>query len=159
MRAPWRFLAALLALPPAVVFWHLERPRVTQGRSDPPPMVAPSPRQAVDGRDTGAGLIARNPFRRDRRPAVQAYHTAGGATPSGVERPVPLPPRPPLQVSGVAWGTPPSAVLEGLPGHDGGIVVHAGDTLGGVVVVRIARTDVQVQGFDTTWTLQVRQPW
>lgn len=159
MPVPWRFLAALLALPPAVAFWHLEQPRAAHGRGYPSPAAAPSSRQAAGARGTGPGLLPKNPFRRDRRPAPVAYRTGEGAAHPGGEHAAPPPEPPPLRMSGVAWGSAPSAILEGLPGREGGVVVHVGDTLGGVVVVRISRSEVQVRGFDTTWTLEVRQPW
>jgi hypothetical protein len=37
--------------------------------------------------------------------------------------------------------------------------VRAGDVVGGVTVKRIEQVRVIAVGFDTTWTLTVREPW
>jgi len=98
--------------------------------------------------------VARDPFRADRRPAVIAYDPARGAAPLPDG-----PPKPQLALTGVVWGEVPEAVIEGLPTAPGPRVVRAGDVVGGVTVKRIEQARVIAVGFDTTWTLTVRQPW
>jgi hypothetical protein len=93
--------------------------------------------------------IANDVFRTDRRPS----HVAFGAVPI-TGAPASSPPRPHVTVGGIA-GPPWRAVLNGIPNHDGGIVMAPGDTLGGLRVRSIRRDTVIVQGQDTTWTLTV----
>ena len=71
----------------------------------------------------------------------------------------PRAPRPALTLSGIVWGAAPSIVLEGIPGTDGPRVLSRGDTLGGLRIRQIRRSDVVVTGLDTTWVLRVREVW
>ena len=104
-------------------------------------------------------IVHRDLFRLARSPAAILYDPrAAVASGSVVEPPAP-PPRPALVVSGILWGKSPSAVLEGVPGSDEATLVRPGDTLGGLHVLRITAAAVTVRGFDTTWTLSLRQPW
>lgn len=105
--------------------------------------------------DAAISLVDADPFRTSRHPSPIAYHTdVEGAPPSP-----PRPPRPGLSVSGIIGGPPWSAVLEGLPGHEGGTVVHPGDTLGGLRIRSVRRDTVVISGVDTTWRLIVRRAW
>jgi hypothetical protein len=98
--------------------------------------------------------VARDLFRADRRPAVVAYDPSRGAAPLPEG-----PPKPQLALTGVVWGDVPEAVIEGLPTAPGPRVVRAGDVVGGVTVKQIEQNRVIAVGFDTTWTLTVREPW
>jgi hypothetical protein len=98
--------------------------------------------------------IARNPFRVDRRPARVAYDPVRAATP-----PAPQPPKPVLVLAGIVWGADPTALIEGLPGIEGSRVVRVGEVVGAFTVRAIERDRVTVTGMDTTWTLQVKEPW
>ncbi|HWZ28401.1 MAG TPA: hypothetical protein VNX15_07560 [Gemmatimonadales bacterium] len=100
------------------------------------------------------GAVARDVFRADRRPAAVAYDPSRGAAPLPDG-----PPKPQLTLTGVVWGEVPEAVIEGLPTASGPRVVRVGDVVGSVTVKRIEQTWVMVVGFDTTWTLTVREPW
>lgn len=100
-------------------------------------------------------LISMDPFRAGRRPSPIAYSpTIEGAPP-----PTQGTPRPSLGVSGIIGGPPWSAVLEGVPGREGGTVVRSGDTLSGLTVRSVDRERVVISGMDTTWRLIVRRPW
>lgn len=101
-----------------------------------------------------------DPFRLDRHPAAVAYRPELEGMPQTVSRS----PRPPLVVQGIVglgsagrarWG----GLLGGIPGRDGAVLVHAGDTVGGLTVRRVGRDTVVVSGSDTTWRLTVRQAW
>jgi hypothetical protein len=61
-------------------------------------------------------------------------------------------------VTGI-FGPPWQAVVEGIPGREGGVVVREGEVLGELRVRSIKRDTVVVVGFDTTWALAVRRPW
>ena len=95
------------------------------------------------------------PFRLpSRRPAVRY-----GASPVVAPAPVPRPPKPALALTGVLWGPEPAALLLGLPGAEGEVVVHPGETHGSIHVRAIHPQAIELEGMDTTWVLTVRMPW
>jgi hypothetical protein len=100
-------------------------------------------------------LVARDPFRLERKPSGVAYSPALEGTPP----PPPRPPRPALAVAGIVGGPPWEALLEGIPGREGSALVRRGDTLGGLRVRAITKDTVRITGMDTTWTLTVRRAW
>jgi hypothetical protein len=101
------------------------------------------------------GIVAANPFRLERRPTAIPY---GSETePDG--RYESVPPKPDLLLTGVLGGPPWQAVLTGVPGHDGSVVVREGESIDVFVVSRVTRDTVVVQGADTTYVLTVRTPW
>jgi hypothetical protein len=133
------------------------------GASDLPPW---TPAPLVVRRTSVASLsamsqhiVARDPFRLDRRPSSIAYTPiVDGASPQP-----PRPPKPPLAVTGIVGGPPWEALMEGIPGREGGVLVRRGDRFGDstarLTVRRIAKDTVIVVGVDTTWTLTVRRAW
>lgn len=104
-------------------------------------------------------VAAGDPFRLDRAPAPIGFSSQQQLAP-GTPPPPPPPPRyrPPLAVSGIV-GPPWQALLEGVPGRNGAVVVARGDTLARLRIRSIDRDLVVVQGPDTTWRLTVRKPW
>ena len=102
-----------------------------------------------------ANLVARDPFRADRSPAMVPFNPLP-AEQAYVEPP---PPKPAISVSGIVWGAEPSAVIEGLPGIEGGQLMRVGDAVAGITLKRITESRVTLTGMDTTWTLSVRKPW
>ena len=113
--------------------------------------VPPFPRSAVPSFRRSAPT----PFRLPSRQPVVRY----GAPPAVVAAPVPQPPKPVLALTGVLWGSEPAALLRGIPGTDGEIVVHRGETHGPIHVRAIHPQAIELEGMDTTWTLTVRTPW
>jgi hypothetical protein len=101
-----------------------------------------------------AAVVSRDPFRLGRRPLLPAYDPLRLA-----EQLAPQPPKPRLIVVGVVNGSEPSAVIEGLPGVEGSRVVRVGDVVAGLQIKRIANGRVVIAGMDTTWVLEVREPW
>ena len=73
--------------------------------------------------------IANDVFRTGRHPSRVAFGTVPIAS-----APVSSPPRPHVTLGGIAGGPPWRAVLNGIPNYEGGTVVAAGDTLGGLRV-------------------------
>ena len=71
----------------------------------------------------------------------------------------PPPPKPALSLSGILWGKEPAAILEGIPGREGQVVLRQGHGDGVLRVTRIDTASVVITGLDTTWVLRVRQPW
>ena len=106
------------------------------------------------------GIVERDLFRFGRKPAATAYDPArGAAPPPPAATPPPLPPKPALVLVGIVDGSPPQAILDGLPGSVGSRAMRVGDTVGGVSVIGIQGDTVRVAGMDTTWVLTVREPW
>jgi len=127
--------------------------QVTQGAAVSGGTTSASPGAAVLA-SLASSVVARDPFRLDRRPSRVAYGTEPPAptTPSDPSR------RPRLLLSGV-FGPPWQAVLEGVPGREGSVVARVGDVFGELRVRSIRRDTVVVQGADTTWKLTVRHVW
>lgn len=103
----------------------------------------------------GEGLVARDPFRLERRPSPVPYSPALESAPP----PPPRPPRPALAVAGIVGGPPWEALLDGVPGRQGSVLVRGGDTLGGLRVRSVTKDNVRITGMDTTWVLTVRRVW
>jgi hypothetical protein len=51
------------------------------------------------------------------------------------------------------------ALLDGVPGKSGSVLVHAGDTLAGLRVRSLGPNGITITGFDTTWKLTLKKPW
>jgi hypothetical protein len=94
--------------------------------------------------------VTHDPFRVDRKPAMIAFSMA----PSGVAGP-PVPPAPIVRIvlHGTIGGPPWHAIISGIPGRDGTIVVSSGDTLGTVAIRSVNRDGVTVRVRDSTWTV------
>jgi hypothetical protein len=104
-----------------------------------------------------ARLLAHDPFRLDRTPADVRYNPwapVAAATP-----PPPAPPRPPLALAGLVGGPPWNALIEGIPGHEGGVLLQLGDSANGVRFVALRGDTVVLAAFDTTWSLTARRAW
>jgi hypothetical protein len=99
-------------------------------------------------------IVSRDPFRIGRRPLLPAYDPM-----RLTEQLAPPPPKPTLILVGVVNGVDPSAVIEGLPGVEGSRVVRVGDVVAGLQVKKITDSRVFIAGMDTTWVLEVREPW
>lgn len=106
------------------------------------------------GTDSVAAIVSRDPFRVGHRPALPAYDPLRLA-----EQLAPPPLRPTLVLVGLMEGSSPSAIIEGLPGVEGARVVRAGDVIGPLAVKKVGSGRVVITGMDTTWVLQVREPW
>lgn len=98
-------------------------------------------------------VIANDPFRLDRRPAELPFGTAPRSA-EALARPTEVAPT----VSGIV-GPPWRAVLEGIRGREGSILVAKGDTVGGYRIVSLSTDTVVIQAKDTTWRLSVRKAW
>jgi len=101
-----------------------------------------------------SAIVSRDPFRIGRKAATSPYDPLQVA-----EQMTPRPPRPVLTLEGIVDGPEPSAVLEGLPGVDGFRIVRVGDVIAGLQIKQIKKTAVVIVGMDTTWVLEVREPW
>lgn len=117
---------------------------------------APAPPDTGALRKSTARLRQHNPFRLDRKPADVRYNPW---EPVAVAAPPPAPPRPPLALAGLIGGPPWSALVEGIPGREGGVLLQAGDSVNGIRLVAIRGDTAVLSGFDTTWALTARRAW
>lgn len=152
-RALW--LVTLLALAVGIVTLRAGG-SVAMGASSTsvlPAAVRPPDRAAPESLEVAVGDIAdRNLFRPERASAEEREEappipTAGVVAPST---------RPRLMLRGVLGGPPWDAVIEGIPGREGAVVVRAGQSISGITVRSVRRDTVHVRGFDTTWALTLR---
>lgn len=123
------------------------------------PMVWPAPLpNATASADSLAVLQARivdaDVFRLDRKPAMVTYRVEGD-TSGTVPQPAPLP-KPVLKLVGIVGGPPWAALVDGIPFHDGTVLVYAGDTVGGLRIRDISAAAVTVTGVDTVWRLSTK---
>lgn len=104
-------------------------------------------------------IDARNPFERFGA-AERARVTTVTTGPVAFAVTPPHPPRPALGLRGVV-GVEPGlrAVVDGVPGAEGGVLLAAGDTIRGLRVRRVTADTVVIQGADTVWRLTMRRTW
>lgn len=100
-------------------------------------------------------IVARDPFRLDRRPPQVRFDPNPNSPPG----PPPPPPRTPSPTLVGISGPPWQAILEGVPGREGAVVTAVGGTPGGLTVVRITRDSVIIEAADTVFALTVRRAW
>jgi len=93
--------------------------------------------------------ISNDPFRLSNEPAAVRYDaSAEGEVVSAV--PVV---RPTLVLKAIIGGPPWQAVIDGIPGQPPGTIAAPGARFDKLVVRRVTRDTVVVQGPDTTWLL------
>jgi hypothetical protein len=105
-------------------------------------------REAVD-------VITRGNLFHPERAPVEVVQAPALVLPMGA----PPSAKPQLVLRGVLGGPPWDALIEGVPGREGAVVLRAGETSAGLTLRRIGRDTVVVTGYDTTWKLTVRRPW
>lgn len=101
-----------------------------------------------------ARIAAHDLFRFDRRPATMPYDPQRPAAVLGTY----TPPKPALRLVGLVSAAEPAALIEGLPGIEGGRVLRRGDRIAGLTIAAIERGRVRVVGMDTVWVLTLRRP-
>lgn len=96
--------------------------------------------------------VQSDPFRADRHPASVPF----SMTPAGSSAPL-IPAGPPLRIAlrGTIGGPPWRAILSGIPGHDGTVLLSPGDSLGGILVRRVTRDSAVVRLKDSTWAVAI----
>lgn len=102
-------------------------------------------------------IVGDDPFRLDRKPADVAY----GATPDSIANralAAAAAPHPPLVLVGIV-GPPWRALVDGVPGHDGSMVLRSGQVVAGLRVRDVTATVATVATSDTTWHLTVKRTW
>ncbi|HXE60059.1 MAG TPA: hypothetical protein VN607_05110 [Gemmatimonadaceae bacterium] len=155
-RCAWA--VTVIALASAVRTWY----RISLPVEAPIPAIWPvSPPARPIAADSLGVLTARivdsDPFRLDRKPAAVAY----GVTPDPLANESPVPPaapRPPLVLVGIV-GPPWRALVDGVPGHDGSLVLRAGQSVGDLRVREVNASTATISAADTTWHLAVKRTW
>ena len=100
--------------------------------------------------DAAATIVANDPFRLSNTPPTVRFTAAM----NGVAPPPPV--RPPFAVRAIVGGPPWSALLDGVPGQPGSVVVSAGSTYDKFRIRSVSRDTVVVQAPDTTWKLTIK---
>jgi hypothetical protein len=103
-------------------------------------------------------VITHDLFRFGRRPAEISYDAGRDLNAPNQVIGAPPIPRPQPLLRGLISGDTARALIEGFPGIDGSRLLRAGEGLNGLYVASIARGQVRVTGFDTTWVLTLRRP-
>lgn len=158
------WLAALVLLAVGASRWRAAAPAPPGAVPSALSLTPPEPARVGAERlsDAVRTVAGGNPFRLDRVPAPVPFGepAAGDGFGGGMPPPYepPPPPRPPLAVSGIA-GPPWRAVLEGVPGREGGVVVQRGDVLGELRVRDVTSSTVVIAAPDTVWRLTLRRQW
>ncbi len=163
MTMPWLeralWIGVLLALGAGVVTAH-QRSAQLWAAATPTVLsvIAAAPtRPARDTLESAVDEIAdRNLFRPERTSAEQ-HPSTQPTMPMAMPQPPSSKPR--LVLRGVLGGPPWDAIIEGIPGHDGSVVLRAGQSLGGITVRAVRRDTAYARGLDTTWALPLARSW
>lgn len=151
-------LAAVVTLG-SIVAWTtaVPAPSSEERQSETGAPAAPAKPDSVASGKSTARLRQRDPFRLDRKPTDVRYNPW---EPVAVAAPAPPPaPRPPLALAGLLGGAAWTALVEGIPGREGGVLLRVGDSVNGVKLVALRGDTAWLSGFDTTWALTPRRAW
>jgi hypothetical protein len=149
-------IAGLLPAALALSRWPGER-RLPPGPGAVVEAGPPEPPSGPTLDSTASAVAMQAPFRRSRRQARAAYDPSVSDAPVAVAEPAVA--KPALVLAGFALGDRPIAVLEGVPGFDGPLVLAEGESAAGVRIRRVRQGGVVVVGYDTLWTLVLKEPW
>ncbi len=131
-------------------------PLVAAPAEGPTAAVPPAPAASVrlNGDSIAQRVIARNPFRAHRTPAVVRFNP--DLSPGAGPPPMPGPPRPTLALVGVVLGAEPAALVDGLPGAESTRALRVGETVAGYRLREVHADRAVVAAPDTTYVLFVR---
>jgi hypothetical protein len=154
--AAWALAAVSMVA--SIGAWSTAVPRVA------PPAAADLTSAGRPARPDTNGLAAaaaatrrRDPFRLERRPTSVRYDPWAPLVPAGPAAPAPS--RPALALVGLLGGPPWHALVEGIPGREGGVLMQLGEEVNGIRFRALRGDTVLVSGLDTTWTLTPRRAW
>lgn len=101
-------------------------------------------------------VVGSDPFRLSRRPSSIAFEAGTSSNETfepqrsaGLE----------LILAGVLGGPPWQAVLKGVPGRPGSVVVREGESIDDLLIASVTKDSVVVSGADTSWVLKVDGTW
>lgn len=163
MTTPWLeralWLAALLALVAGTVEALRRSARLLSAASStllPAIAVAPA-RPSADSLESAVIEIADRNLFRPERASAERHESAQPTRPMVMPQPPSAKPR--LVLRGMLGGPPWDAIIEGIPGREGSVVLRAGQSLGGITMRAVRRDTAYARGFDTTWTLTLARTW
>lgn len=126
--------------------WRLGAPPVVASAAERPSPIAQPRRNPVE-----ATSLRSNPFRLDRRMGAAPTRQLATA-PEPAQAPASMP-----RLTGIVWSADPAAVLEGLPGADGAVVMRLGQRAFGATLDRIDPAGVRLTSGATVWQLTLAQ--
>jgi hypothetical protein len=148
----WMLLAATVAASVAATFrWrHASPPRLPRhvialARASARPR--PSDSALSEAEDA---TVDNDPFRLANEPARVRYDQSTDGAIAATTAPIV---RPTLVLKAIIGGPPWQAVIDGIPGQPPGTIASPGSRFDKLVVRRVTRDTVIVQGPDTTWSL------
>ncbi|MDH4131514.1 MAG: hypothetical protein OEV95_06875 [Gemmatimonadota bacterium] len=153
-----RLFLGIAAAGAPIVGWRLSRMPVVAVAPPPAPHSEASSDGPASGRDRDLMRYARHatPFRIGHAAPQRRF----GEVPQPAGSPPPSPPpKPSLVLTGLVTSPDTAVVVEGVPGHDGPVVIRLGVSVAGVRLHRLTAGGAVLSGFDTTWTLMLREPW
>jgi hypothetical protein len=167
MNRYWRLIGgtwvlAVLVIAASVAAWSTAVPTVVSvnttstriaGIEDPAP--------AVDSNDLATSaqtMLSQDPFRFDHEQTAVRFNPAGMVNQAGAIPP-PAPARPALRLVGIIGGPPWTALVEGVPGREGGVLIRLGEETGGLRLALMRGDTAVLTGFDTTWVLRAGPTW
>ena len=110
----------------------------------------PSESQLASATDA---VVEHDPFRLDRRPSETPFQAAPAEAPPAEPDAAPAPT---LTLTGTVGGPPWDAIVEGIPGHEGGVAVRRGDRFGDLTVRSVGADSAVVSSPDSTWVLRLK---
>jgi hypothetical protein len=122
-----------------------------------PTIPAAPPRATADSLESAVEVIANLNLFRPERTSAEQHESAQPTTAMGMPQPPSTKPR--LVLRGLLGGPPWDAIIEGIPGREGSVVLRAGQSLDGVTVRAVRQDTAWARGFDTTWTLTLSRSW
>jgi len=138
------------------IWWRTFRSRTAAGAAVWP-APSPAPRPSADSLAIlTSRIVDGDVFRLDRKPAAAPYRVARDSAVASAPAPAP-PPKPVLSLVGIVGGPPWAALVDGIPAHDGTMLVHASDTVGALRVTRVTSRSVTITGLDTVWHLTTKE--
>lgn len=123
------------------------------------PVIGTAPvRPSADSMESAVeDIVDHNLFRPER---TSAEETAHGPVAMQMGMPMPAPStKPRLVLRGVIGGPTWEAIIEGIPGHEGSVVLRAGQSIGGITLRSVRRDTAYARGFDTSWALPLARSW
>jgi hypothetical protein len=150
----------LLTAAASIVAWSrpAERPSVAAQDRWLRPIESPEAADTIALLVAASQLRDRDPFRWARTPAAIRFNPWEPVAPLVSSAPPP-PSRPVLGLVGLVGGPPWTALIEGIPGREGGVLLRVGERIGGIRLDEVHGSTARLSGLDTTWVLIPRQAW
>jgi hypothetical protein len=131
-------------------------PRISGAVADIPIVATMNTHPTSAALDSAVDDIADRNLFRPERAGAEEREAASMPGPMGMAAPSS---KPHLVLKGVLGGPPWDAVVEGIPGREGAVVIRVGESVSGLSVRAIRRDTAYVRGFDTAWALPLTRTW